>query len=326
MPVNTAARRTRLVGESQKKKSKHPRSIKDDPFPLQRRKSPALQKSLEATVVVSSKDLKDLPSAPDMSDPRKGHTGIPERGRKVKKRSHECAFRKEAKGTQNNKKCTDSECLQADLSRCEERSSSDDSHRLLHYSTSASHSSDREDEASLPSSECYMEAEQCSESSMADDAEAASDPDCGAGLAHGPPSSSATSFPWGDTASSRQTFSSLGVPPALIRTALSLHITHPSPVQVLALPYALRGKNVCALAPTGSGKTLGYCWPLLHRVGRGDGHAFMGLVLLPARELAVQVSVSSFYSAAPTVQGIVACWRPCIRLALGSGRGTCLFL
>ncbi|KYF39650.1 DEAD/DEAH box helicase domain-containing protein [Toxoplasma gondii ARI] len=85
------------------------------------------------------------------------------------------------------------------------------------------------------------------------------------------------------------TFASLGVPPALIRTAASLHIFHPSPIQVLSLPHTLRGKNVCGLAPTGSGKTLGYCWPLLQRIGRGDGHAFMGLVLLPARELAIQV-------------------------------------
>ncbi|KEP62626.1 UNVERIFIED_CONTAM: DEAD/DEAH box helicase domain-containing protein [Hammondia hammondi] len=85
------------------------------------------------------------------------------------------------------------------------------------------------------------------------------------------------------------TFASLGVPPALIRIAASLHIFHPSPIQVLSLPHTLRGKNVCGLAPTGSGKTLGYCWPLLQRIGRGDGHAFMGLVLLPARELAIQV-------------------------------------
>ncbi|PFH31661.1 DEAD/DEAH box helicase domain-containing protein [Besnoitia besnoiti] len=84
-------------------------------------------------------------------------------------------------------------------------------------------------------------------------------------------------------------FAALGVPLALIRTAASLHIHRPSPIQVLALPHALRGKNVCGLAPTGSGKTLGYCWPLLQRIGRGDGHAFMGLVLLPARELAIQV-------------------------------------
>ncbi|CBZ49697.1 putative ATP-dependent RNA helicase [Neospora caninum Liverpool] len=91
------------------------------------------------------------------------------------------------------------------------------------------------------------------------------------------------------TSENGPSFASLGVPRALIRTAASLHIFHPSPIQVLALPHALRGKNVCGLAPTGSGKTLGYCWPLLQRIGRGEGHAFMGLVLLPARELAIQV-------------------------------------
>ncbi|PHJ16390.1 dead deah box helicase domain-containing protein [Cystoisospora suis] len=283
MPVSSSAtRRTRLLRESQKKKSKHTTSLIDEPSQLQRRKSCGLQKPTEPTVAVSSGDRGGVPSAPDMSHPRKDHTGILQRTRKVKRPSHERAVGREAKGTQKNKRFRDSQCLQDDLSRCEERSSCDDSHLLLHHRTSASHSSDREDEASLPSSECYMEAEQCLESSDGGNAEVNSE-------SIDTPSHSATSFSWGDAASSRQTFSSLGVPPALIRTALSLHITHPSPVQVLALPYALRGKNVCALAPTGSGKTLGYCWPLLQRVGRGDGHAFMGLVLLPARELAVQV-------------------------------------
>ncbi|OXB69931.1 UNVERIFIED_CONTAM: hypothetical protein H355_003585, partial [Colinus virginianus] len=84
-------------------------------------------------------------------------------------------------------------------------------------------------------------------------------------------------------------FADLGVPPALVRVAVSVHIERPTPIQILTLPRALHGGDLCGVAPTGTGKTLCYCWPLLQRIACGNGHAFLGLVLLPARELAVQV-------------------------------------
>ncbi|NBV26629.1 MAG: DEAD/DEAH box helicase, partial [Actinobacteria bacterium] len=59
---------------------------------------------------------------------------------------------------------------------------------------------------------------------------------------------------------------------------------------------ALAGRDVCGKAKTGSGKTLGFGLPMLQRIAesggapKGDGPATpKGLVLLPTRELAVQV-------------------------------------
>lgn len=86
------------------------------------------------------------------------------------------------------------------------------------------------------------------------------------------------------------TFASLGVCPSLCAVLDHLSLLSPTPVQRESLPLAFGGGDFCAIAPTGTGKTLCYLLPMLQRIQQGRGHAFMGLVLLPARELVQQVA------------------------------------
>ncbi|MCY4271578.1 MAG: DEAD/DEAH box helicase [bacterium] len=73
--------------------------------------------------------------------------------------------------------------------------------------------------------------------------------------------------------------------------ALSQRGIHaPFPIQVLTIPDALAGKDVCGKAKTGSGKTLAFGLPLVENLSRADSHWVRGLILVPTRELAVQVA------------------------------------
>jgi superfamily II DNA/RNA helicase len=86
------------------------------------------------------------------------------------------------------------------------------------------------------------------------------------------------------------TFEQLGVTPELVAVLSSQGIASPFPVQALTIPDGIAGRDVCGKAKTGSGKTLAFGLPLLMRVSRGDARSPRALVLVPTRELAVQVS------------------------------------
>ncbi len=86
------------------------------------------------------------------------------------------------------------------------------------------------------------------------------------------------------------TFSSLGVSPELTAALSDFGIVSPFPVQELTIPDALEGRDVCGKAKTGSGKTLAFGLPLLMRTVRAKPGAPVSLVLVPTRELAVQVA------------------------------------
>jgi ATP-dependent RNA helicase DeaD len=76
---------------------------------------------------------------------------------------------------------------------------------------------------------------------------------------------------------------------AATATALSaMGITDPTPIQTQAIPVLLEGKDVIGLARTGSGKTLAFGIPMAERV-RPNGREVAALVLVPTRELAIQV-------------------------------------
>ena len=76
--------------------------------------------------------------------------------------------------------------------------------------------------------------------------------------------------------------------------------TAPFPIQAQCMPAVMSGRDVIAIAKTGSGKTMGYALPLMRHVmdqpplGHGDGP--IGLIMVPTRELAMQVyrEVSKF--------------------------------
>jgi len=98
-----------------------------------------------------------------------------------------------------------------------------------------------------------------------------------------------------DTYATDKTFAELGVHSGLCEALSSQGITTAFPIQALTIHDALAGRDVCGKAKTGSGKTLGFGLPMLQRIAdsglsaRGGVASPKGLVLLPTRELAVQV-------------------------------------
>ncbi len=63
----------------------------------------------------------------------------------------------------------------------------------------------------------------------------------------------------------------------------------PTPIQVQAIPPVLEGRDVVALAQTGTGKTAAFILPILHRLMQGGGRHVRALVIAPTRELAEQI-------------------------------------
>ena len=84
------------------------------------------------------------------------------------------------------------------------------------------------------------------------------------------------------------TFAALPLAPALLPGLDALGYTDMTPVQALALPAILAGRDVIAQAPTGSGKTAAFGLGLLQHVDPQQGRT-QALVLCPTRELADQV-------------------------------------
>jgi superfamily II DNA/RNA helicase len=88
----------------------------------------------------------------------------------------------------------------------------------------------------------------------------------------------------------QETFSALGVSSDLVAVLDDAGLTSPFPVQRLCIPDALAGRDVCGKAKTGSGKTLAFGLPLVERIAPAAPKRPTGLVLVPTRELAVQVT------------------------------------
>jgi len=69
--------------------------------------------------------------------------------------------------------------------------------------------------------------------------------------------------------------------------------TTPTPVQAGAIPPALEGRDVLATAQTGTGKTLSFLIPIIERLEKSPAqNGATALILLPTRELAMQVEVA----------------------------------
>lgn len=81
-------------------------------------------------------------------------------------------------------------------------------------------------------------------------------------------------------------FNQLGIIPGLVDRISEMGFKHPTPIQFKAIPIATAGEDVVGIAQTGSGKTLAFAIPMLQVIHETKQ---IGLVLLPTRELAVQV-------------------------------------
>jgi len=66
----------------------------------------------------------------------------------------------------------------------------------------------------------------------------------------------------------------------------------PTPVQAAAIPPALEGRDVLATAQTGTGKTLSFLIPIMEMLQKTEGREAQALILLPTRELAMQVEAA----------------------------------
>lgn len=81
-------------------------------------------------------------------------------------------------------------------------------------------------------------------------------------------------------------FSQMGINPTLLGVLKRLNFVTPTPIQRQAIPIAIEGKDVVGIAQTGTGKTLAFGIPMLQRLPQLKAR---GLVLVPTRELALQV-------------------------------------
>jgi ATP-dependent RNA helicase RhlE len=82
------------------------------------------------------------------------------------------------------------------------------------------------------------------------------------------------------------TFYGLGIAPKLLDVLARLKFTVPTPIQERAIPIAIEGKDLIGIAQTGTGKTLAFGIPMIQRIAQTKS---CGLIILPTRELALQV-------------------------------------
>ncbi|MEY2476053.1 MAG: hypothetical protein QOG87_1368 [Actinomycetota bacterium] len=85
------------------------------------------------------------------------------------------------------------------------------------------------------------------------------------------------------------TFHELGLPEDLVQVLDEQGITEPFPIQLMTIPDARAGRDVLGKAKTGSGKTLAFGIPLLEKTTKAEPGRPHALILVPTRELAVQV-------------------------------------
>ena len=92
-------------------------------------------------------------------------------------------------------------------------------------------------------------------------------------------------------------FRQFGLSPEILRAVQSMNYTIPTPVQEMAIPHVLEGKDLLGSAQTGTGKTAAFALPILQRLGGGGKtsrgrRATRSLILTPTRELAIQIGES----------------------------------
>lgn len=85
-------------------------------------------------------------------------------------------------------------------------------------------------------------------------------------------------------------FSDLGIEPDMVEALRQEGIETPFPIQEQTIPVALSGQDIIGQARTGTGKTLGFGLPLLQKLGTDPAPGVKALVVVPTRELAIQVA------------------------------------
>lgn len=84
-------------------------------------------------------------------------------------------------------------------------------------------------------------------------------------------------------------FDNLGIKDTILEQIKKMGYVNPTPIQEKAIPVGLKGEDLIGVAQTGTGKTFAFGIPMIQQIGAQGGR---GLVLLPTRELALQVEDS----------------------------------
>ena len=102
-----------------------------------------------------------------------------------------------------------------------------------------------------------------------------------------------------ETSATKLLFSSLELDPQILRAIEDTGYTEPTPIQAQAIPHVIAGRDLMAMAQTGTGKTAAFTLPMLQRLlphastsTSPARHPIRALVLAPTRELAIQVHES----------------------------------
>jgi len=106
----------------------------------------------------------------------------------------------------------------------------------------------------------------------------------GTGLSQLPKSHSSST-----NGTTERSFADLGVTPTTLTSLARIGVEHPFPIQTLCLPLALAGVDLIGQARTGTGKTLAFGIPIVQDVDPSE-HAVQALVVVPTRELCLQVA------------------------------------
>ncbi|KAG0042382.1 RNA-dependent ATPase rok1 [Gryganskiella cystojenkinii] len=77
--------------------------------------------------------------------------------------------------------------------------------------------------------------------------------------------------------------------PYLQRNILGSGFKKPTPIQMQAIPVILHGRDLMAMAPTGSGKTMAFVLPILHDLKGPEKVGYRAVIISPTRELATQI-------------------------------------
>jgi len=86
------------------------------------------------------------------------------------------------------------------------------------------------------------------------------------------------------------TFAELDIDPDIVEALASKGILEPFPIQSQTIPLGLTGQDIIGQAKTGTGKTLGFGLPLIQRLGPDPAPGVKALVVVPTRELCIQVA------------------------------------
>src|SRR5436309_15538171 len=93
-------------------------------------------------------------------------------------------------------------------------------------------------------------------------------------------------IPHHPVATTVETFDDLGLSAPIRQSIKEVGFEHPTPIQAAVIPPALEGRDIIALAQTGSGKTAAFVIPLAQRLTHGRG--LRALIVSPTREIALQ--------------------------------------